>query len=134
MIVVLDTSAAILFVLQRSGWENIRNLLEKADWIETPDLYVAEAANAIWKEHRFGSMGKEESEKALDRIVGIPDQFVSGKELYREAFALSALAGRPAYDMFFLVLARRHNAVLASMDRNLLSFAAKQDVKILSLG
>jgi hypothetical protein len=45
---------------------------------------------------------------------------------------MAAAGQRPAYDMFFLVLARRNNAILASLDKSLLAFAARHDVKVLA--
>ena len=73
----------------------------------------------------------ENCEKALEQAIAMPDEFVPASDLYREAFAMAIAGQRPAYDMFFLVLARRNNAVLASLDKGLLTFAAKHDVKIL---
>jgi predicted nucleic acid-binding protein len=127
--VVLDTSAAVLVTLQRAGWERLRDFLDSATWVQAPDLLIPEAANALWKEHRFGVLGLEDSEKALGRIVDIPDEVVPSVSLHKEAFALAALTERPAYDMFFLVLARRNSATLLSIDRKLLAFADKHDVK-----
>lgn len=131
MRLVLDTSAAIGMVMRSPGWEAIEKAVGEAEWIEAPDLLVAEASNACRKYHQHGKVSLENCERALEQAIAFPDEFVPASELYREAFAMAASGQRPAYDMFFLVLARRNNATLASLDKSLLAFAAKHDVKVL---
>jgi predicted nucleic acid-binding protein len=126
---VLDTSAAVIIALKKPGWELLQNFLEESDWVETPDLLIPETANAVWKHHKFGRLGLEACELVLESSMGMPDEFVPTRELCKEAFALAAKAGRPAYDMFFLVLARRNLSTLVSADKQLLDFSAKHDVR-----
>lgn len=133
MTIVLDASAAIGYALKRKGWEAIARALDQAALVETPELFVPEVSNGLWREHFHGGMGMEEAEKALERIVDLPDEYVPGVLLYREAFAWAALAEKPAYDMYYLVLARRYNATLVSMDKKLLAFAVKHDVRVFNL-
>lgn len=130
MNIVLDTSAAVAYALKRKGWDAIDSILTRSSWVETPDLFMPEAANALWREHHFGSLGREQCETALEGIADLPDAFIPGLLLYKEAFAFAALAERPAYDMFFIVLARRQSATLVSLDKRLLTFAAKHDIKV----
>ncbi|MDQ3001114.1 MAG: type II toxin-antitoxin system VapC family toxin [Fibrobacterota bacterium] len=113
------------------GWEANEKAVREAEWVEAPDLMIAESANVCWKYHMHGNQSLENCEKALEQAIALPDEFVPASGLYREAFALAAAGQRPAYDMFFLALARRNNAVLISLDKGLLAFAAKHDVKIL---
>jgi predicted nucleic acid-binding protein len=131
MRIVLDTSAAIVIVLEKPGWEALDKAVQEAEWVEAPDLLVAEAANVFWKHYKFGGLSKEKCEKAMERAVGLADELIPGSSLYREAFSMACLAQKPAYDMFFLVLARRNNATLVSADKELLAFAAKHDVNVL---
>ena len=132
MRIVLDTSAAMGIIMRAQSWELYEKTVREADWVEAPDLFVSEAANTCWKYFKLGNLSLEACEKALERAVGLPDEFVPSTELHREAFAMAISGQRSAYDMFFLVLARRNNAVLVSADKGLLSFAAKHDVKTLS--
>lgn len=129
MRVVLDTSAALNLVRRAQGWELIQKFIEQADWIESPDLFISEATNFIWKYFKAGHLSMAAAEEALEQSIEIPDEIVPCRSLYREAFALAAAGQRPAYDMFFLALARRNNSVLVSMDKGLLAFAANHDVK-----
>lgn len=132
MRIVLDTSAAVGIVMRSPGWESFEKTVREAEWVESPDLLIAEAANTCWKYFKHGNLSLETCEKALESVVALPDEFVPSSELYREAFAMAAIAQKPAYDMFFLVLARRNSAVLVSADKALVAFAAKHDVKTLS--
>jgi predicted nucleic acid-binding protein len=86
----------------------------------------------VCKYYRHGKVSLENCERALEQTISFPDEFVPASDLYREAFAMAAAGQRPAYDMFFLVLARRNNATLVSLDKSLLKFAAKHDVKVLT--
>ena len=131
MRIVLDTSAALGIVMHAPGWEAQEKAVREAEWIEAPDLFVPEATNVCWKYHKQGNLSLENCEKALERAIALPDEFVPASGLYREAFALAAAGQRPAYAMFFLALARRNNAILVSLDKSLLAFAVKHDVKTL---
>ncbi len=131
MRVVLDTSAAVGIVMRSPGWEPLEKAVRESEWIEAPDLLIAEASNAFWKYHKHGNLSVENCEQGLEKALALPDEFIPAADLYREAFGLAIAGQRPAYDMFFLVLARRNNAVLVSLDKGLLGFAAKHDVKTL---
>lgn len=131
MRVVLDTSAAMEIVLRTEAGEQVSRALEAAEWIEAPELFIAEAANVCWKCHRRGDLGMENCESALAQAIALPNAFVPAMELYQEAFALSIAANRAVNDMFLLALARRRGATLFSTDKGLLAFAAKHVVKTL---
>jgi predicted nucleic acid-binding protein len=47
----------------------------------------------------------------------LPDEYVNEHELYIEAFKLGCELNHPVYDALFLVLARRNNAQLLTMER-----------------
>jgi predicted nucleic acid-binding protein len=65
------------------------------------------------------------------RILAEVDTLVSGKDLYREAFLLARTSRLPAYDMFYLALARRDDATLLTVDRVLRQEAARQGVRVI---
>jgi predicted nucleic acid-binding protein len=56
---------------------------------------------------------------------------VPSQELYREAFALTrAQQSRAAYDMFYLALARREDAVLLTLDSTLKKEARRAGIRV----
>ena len=133
MIIVLDTSAAVEIVLQKKRASAFAQHIADADMVIAPDLYCFEMTNVFWKYYQFASLTMEQCEDALKKAVLLPDEFVSGKELYLEAYAMACLSKGTAYDMFLLVLARRNNACLMTIDKKLKGYAAKHSVRVIAL-
>lgn len=130
MRLVLDASAAIEVVLDRSKAAQFVRLLGDADQVLAPDLLVSEVVNAIWKYHQFENLGLNICDRALELAFGLVDVIVSCKDLYREAFLLSRSARRPAYEMFYLALAQREDAALLTADAALRKEAKRQGIRV----
>jgi predicted nucleic acid-binding protein len=131
MVIVLDTSAAVEIVIQREHADDLGLIVTRADWIITPTLFISEITNVFWKYYLFNDMPLQICEQAIESAVTLPDEFVSEKELYKEAFALGCFTQKPTYDMYFLVLARRHNGYLMTMDRSLKETAKKNSIRLI---
>ena len=131
MIIVLDTSAAVEMVLQRDHAIAFGENVAQADWIISPTLFISEVTNVFWKYYLFKDMPLELCEQAIDSAVSLPDEFFNEKDLYKEAFALGCLSQKPIYDMFFLVLARRSNGYLMTMDISLKEVAKKNSIRLI---
>jgi len=131
MIIVLDASAAVEVVLKRKRASVLGHHLLDADWVISPTLYVSELSNVFWKYHQFHNLPIEECEKGLAHALSLPDEFSDDRDLCLEAFSLSCITQKPVYDMLYLVLARRHNGYLLSMDRSLSQVAKKQSIRVL---
>ncbi len=87
--------------------------------------------NAIWKYQQFGQLDLAKCDLALAFAVGLVDRLVSHAEIYREAFALSrAQLTRAAYDMFYLALAQREDAVLLTLDGTLKKEAKRAGIRV----
>jgi predicted nucleic acid-binding protein len=128
--VVLDASAALEIALNRKNAGPFVKTLKDADLRLAPDLLIPEAVNAVWKEHHFGGCDLGICEEALDIVVNLVSAWVPCGELYPEAFHLSLLARKPAYDMFYLALARREGAVLLTLDAALRKEAVRQGIRV----
>lgn len=133
MIIVLDTSAGAEIVLRREHALALGEHVAGADWVVAPTLYVPEITNVFWKYFRFWNMPIEDCEKAIERAVALPDEYVHEEALYKEVFALACTTGRPAYDVYYLVLARRNNAYLLTMDASLQKCARDNSIRVLTL-
>lgn len=48
----------------------------------------------------------------------------------REVFAESIKNRHPSYDLFYLIVARRHNAAILSIDKKMKSIAREMKIKI----
>jgi len=130
VIVVMDTSAAVEVVLQQESSENFVKLLTKADLVLAPTLLITEVANVFWKYQKFADYPYDDCERAIDDSIALVDEYVNEAELYREAFNLGCMLDHPIYDMVYLVLARRNNAILLTMDKKLIVASAKAGVRV----
>lgn len=130
MMIVLDTSAAVDLVLQPSKCEQEANLLADAKRVLAPSLFVSEVANVFWKYHAFNKLPLEQAEEGMDMALELPDSLADDRELYAEAFAMACRTTHSVYDMLYLVLARRNNALLMTRDRALKRLATKHDVRV----
>ena len=127
---VLDASAALEVALNRKRAAKLSAHLDEADEVLAPELFVPEVVNAIWKAHRFDNLNLSACDGALEVLLEFVDTLVSCKELYREAFLLSRTSRRPAYDMFYLALAKREDAALLTLDNSLRKEAARQGIRL----
>jgi len=129
MIAVIDVSASVELVLNRPRAEATSEWVTEADMVIAPSLYVAEVGNTFWKYQRFARMPMDECEQAIENALAIPDRYHPEIEFHREAFALAIQVEQPVYDMFYLVLARRHDAHLLTLDRSLQQTALAQHIR-----
>lgn len=130
MISVLDASAAAELVLLREGGEEIEARVVESTLVLAPMLYVSEVTNIFWKYYHFEDMPQSACIQGIERCLGLPDRLADDSELWRESFAMSSLVGKSAYDMIYLVLARRYNAMLLTMDKGLKAVCKKHSVDV----
>ena len=130
MTIVLDASAVIGVVLIMPDSIRHAKILEEADLVVAPDLFVAEVCNTMWKYRRANLLSSRECESALEHALGLADRLESSQDLYREAFALAERHDHPVYDTLYLVLARRNNALLLTRDRRLAELARKLEIAL----
>jgi len=132
MNIVIDASAAVGLVLGITGTEIFTPLLEQANLVVAPDLYVAEVASAIWKYRKADLVPMARCEHVLELVVSLPDRFESSSSLFLEAFALACRHRHPVYDALYLVLARRNNASILTMDRRLAALAEQLEIAVVT--
>ena len=131
MRLVLDASAGIEVVLARGQARQFEHVLEEADQVLSPDLFVSEVVNTIWNYHRFENLKLDTCDQAIELAISLIDVLVPCQQLYREAFLLARSVRQPAYDMFYLALARREDAEFLTTDRALRKEAERQGLRVL---
>jgi len=131
MNVVIDASAAVGLVLAFPGTERFAAPLEQANLVAAPDLYVAEVCNALWKYRKADLLPIARCELAVEQALNLPDRIEPSGALHVEAFALACRHLHPVYDALYLVLARRNNALLLTLDRRLAALAEQLDIEII---
>lgn len=132
MNIVIDASASVGIVLGVTDTGIFTPLLEEANLVVAPDLYVAEVANAIWKYRKADLVSMARCQQALEQAVSLPDRFDSSATLYIEAFALACRHQHPIYDALYLVLARRNNASILTLDRRLAALAEQLEIAVVT--
>jgi predicted nucleic acid-binding protein len=126
---VLDASAAVAVALGSGKGAHFAGAIEEADVVLAPDLFVAEVVNAIWKYHHFEHLDVDTCDRTIQLALGLVDDFVPCRDLHKEAFLLARAARRPAYDMFYLALARREDAIFLTVDNSLMKEAGRQGIR-----
>lgn len=134
MTVVIDASAAVALALAMPGADAFHPLLEQADMVIAPELFIAEVCNAFWKYRKADLLTPERCEQALEHALGFADQLESSIELHREAYSLAVRHIHPVYDALYLVLARRNNATLLTLDRRLAELAVRLEIEVVIPG
>lgn len=129
MITVLDTSAAVETVLNRSKAYEIMEILKKADWVISVDLFISEVSNVFWKYHCFQNLPLEICKQGMKRAIEIVDNFEPAGNLYQEAFSLACQVNHPVYDVLYLTCTRRKDAVLITLDKKLQKIARKLSIQ-----
>ena len=131
MRVVLDANAAVEVALEGKAAGLLSAVLAQSEEVIAPELLVPEIVNAVWKYHQFAEFDLGKCEKILELAVGLVDRLISHRAIYREAFALSrAQKTHAAYDMFYLALALREDAVLLTLDGTLKKEAKRAGIRV----
>ena len=131
MKVILDTNCAMEIAFNKTDAGRLKALLGESEAVIAPDLIVPEFVNAVWKLLQFTDTSLDLCDQALSTLLEMVDTFVPSREIFREAFALSrAQKTRAAYDMFYLALALRENAVLLTLDATLKKEARRAGVRV----
>jgi predicted nucleic acid-binding protein len=130
MIYVLDASAGIEIALKREKAEVFEKELLKASKIITSDLYKAEIANVLWKYHRADLLSKEEALETQRYCEHMVDEFVDLLSNSEESLVESMRSGHPAYDFFYLTLARRRGGILVTMNKKMNMLAVQNGIEI----
>ncbi|MEA3468748.1 MAG: type II toxin-antitoxin system VapC family toxin [Thermodesulfobacteriota bacterium] len=130
MIAVLDASAAIEIVLQREQTEKFTSYVIDADWVISPILFIAEVTNVFWKYQKLVDFPFLVCEKGIEQAIGLPDDFIDEKDIWREAFKLACNLNHSVYDMLYLVVARRNNGTLLTLDKKMIKAAQKCSIEV----
>ncbi len=130
MIAVLDASAAVGVVLCQPRAERLMEPLEAASLVLAPDLFVSEVCNVFWKYRKADLLDQEQADRALSRSLALTDRLEPAFASYQEAFALAVRHQHPFYDALYLVVARRNNALLLTLDQRLAALATTLDIEV----
>jgi predicted nucleic acid-binding protein len=117
MIIVVDANIAAALFLDLAYSAPARDAVTDAKEIIAPDLITAEVANTLWKLTRSKHIDIGLADHVLDGLAAIVSEFVPGARLAAEAVKHASALDHPAYDCFYLTLAKRRRAKLITADR-----------------
>ena len=130
MIAVVDASTVANMAVRPSAMQAESAFLADCNLIHAPDLFVSEITNVFWKYFAFGGLPQDEAEAGLAFCLSVPTTISPCHAMHEEAFMMACLANHSAYDMMYLVLARRHSAILVTGDKKLKRLAKAHGVRV----
>ena len=130
MIVSVDVCGAMEILMQREKAEKFGKALQEAALVVAPDLYVSELTNTLWKYHRAELLSRDECVQCIQDGINYIDRFIDSKELWQEAFSEGINNGHSIYDMFYMVITRRHDGTLITNDSTLAAICGNNHIKI----
>jgi predicted nucleic acid-binding protein len=133
MIVVLDASAALEIALNREDSKRFRMILAESDVVIAPNTFPLEITNAIWKYRVFSSVDQDKCEIAINYCLDLVDDYIETKDICREVFSESVNHKHPAYDLFYLILARRNSASILSKDKKMIKIAKEMRIDVIGI-
>ena len=114
---VVDASVAAKWLAPEPDSPLAEALLD--DELIAPDLLFAEVGNILWKKQLRGEMDAAATQIGARWLLQVPVQVHDSAGLLTDALVLALQLQHPAYDCFYLALARRVDAPLMTADRQL---------------
>ena len=114
---VIDASVAAKWLAPEPDSPLAEALLD--DELAVPDLLFAEVGNILWKKQLRGEMDAAATQLGARWLLQVSLQVHDSASLLADALALAVQLQHPAYDCFYLALARRADVPLVTADRRL---------------
>ena len=111
---IVDASVAIKWVVAETGTAEALALL--GNELLAPALFEAECANILWKKVRRGELSEQEAMIAGGILRGADVALEPMSGLMEPALRLAVSLGHPAYDCFYLALAKATGAAFVTAD------------------
>jgi predicted nucleic acid-binding protein len=123
---VVDASVAAKWLAPEAESAQAEALLDGE--LLAPDLIFPEVANILWKKQSRGEMDAATAHAAMRWLAQVPLHVVESVTLMTDALALSMRLQHPAYDCFYLALARQAGCLLVTADKRLVERCQRADV------
>ena len=130
MTLVLDVSGVAEILFQKEKVRTFGNVIKESTLVVTPDIYIAELTNTLWKYFSEQEYTRDECLQYIRDGIGYIDTFINSKDIWEEALAEGIDNKHATYDMFYMVTARRYNATLITRDSVLAAVCKKHNVQI----
>lgn len=123
MRIVIDASVALKWVIPEDGSEVAIGL--KSHELIAPNLWLAEAANGLWRLVLRGELDPLEGRAALTELESSPVASLGFDKDLQSALQLATKLAHPIYDCLYLALALRENTHVVTADRRFAALASR---------
>lgn len=104
--------------------------IDEADVVLAPDTYPAEITNVFWKYGHLAELPQDTCQKGISYCLDLVDDYIGTQHLCREVFSESIRSKHSAYDIFYLIVARRNDAVILTRDSRMIDAAHVLGVEV----
>ena len=122
MRIVIDASVAMKWVLDEPESQAAVALRDQE--LIAPDLWLAEAANVLWRHARIGEISNDQAIALFAELLHAPVASLSMEPHLETALELAMEIGHPVYDCIYLALALHHRTHVVTADRRFASAAS----------
>ncbi len=123
MRIVIDASVAVKWVLNEPRTEAAVALRQLE--LLAPALWLAEAANALWRHVRLGEFNSEQALARLSELEKAPVASLAIEPHVAHALRLAAEGDHPVYDCIYLAVALHQSTHVVTDDRRFVAAAAR---------
>jgi len=120
--IVIDASVALKWVVSEADSDAADAILDQD--LMAPVLWLAEAANVLWRKARTREITAEEANARLSELRKAPVASLSMEPYLERALELAVEIGHPVYDCIYLALALHHRTHLVTADRRFAAAAS----------
>jgi len=113
--IVIDASVALKWVFEEPGTEAALAL--RGEQLIAPAIWLAEAANALWRHVRLGETTAAEALGRIDELAKAPVATLSIEPHVARALRLGMEISHPVYDCLYLALAIHYDTYVITDDR-----------------
>jgi predicted nucleic acid-binding protein len=127
-IVVLDVSGIGEILFHREKCELFASIVADAQTVLSPELYIAELTNMIWKYHKAKILTPAECRKKAEEGLMAVNNFVAMSSLWKDAMDAAMQYAHPAYDLYYAVLTQKHHGLLVTKDGSLAKICKEMNI------
>lgn len=128
--IVVDASIAAKWTFREEDSDRALAIAQRDEVLAAPSIIVAELSSVAWKRVRRGQWERSDASASVSIALGLLDVVVPAEALWEQALELAMETDHPVYDCFYLALAEREKAPLASADSRMRDLARMQGVAI----
>ena len=125
MRIVIDASVALKWVFDEPGSEYASAL--RADQLIAPAIWLAEAANALWRRVRIKDITPERANARLTELLNAPVASLPIEPYLDAALRVATQLGHPVYDCLYLAIAIHHQTHVVTADRRFAAIGNQPD-------